>query len=237
MKSFLILLFLTLTIFLNSCISTFSKKNAGNIKEEIRSVSFYSNIDIKGICKIVLTNEQQGKIMVKAGEKIISDIQINTNGDRLCISLEHLNDYNLSETTFFVPFEKVKNITIDGIADLTSNSALDGNDISIHLEGNNNVSLELNTLNCNITTDGCNNLKLKGSSEKFSLSCDGMENIDATDFVVQSLYLKSNGANKISIYCNESISGEVKDASEIYIYGNPKNRKVYTSDIGNLIFK
>lgn len=236
MKLFLSFLFLSITISLNSCISIFSKKNAGEMKEKTFSVEQYTNLKVRGFCEIILTNSEQGKIKIIAGEDIVDKIIIQSANNELYISFEELNAYNLKGTKLYIPATNINSISTIGAGTLTTEFTLKADTISCDFSGAGDIHMDIECNSLMIRANGASNLYFKGSTNDLNLKCSGAVNSNTEKIIAQSMILDIQGASKISAYCSKSISGKIYGASAVTIYGNPINRKIQHQGVGVVNF-
>lgn len=221
----------------NSCNLISSKKESGIMKEEERSVETYCCVEIKGTCKVVLTNSEQNKIRVIAGEKIISDILVESKKDTLYVLLEGLSDYNLKGTTVYIPANNLKTLAVKGGGELISEFPLKAEEFSCDFEGAVKIDMELHTQKLSVIINGSGVLNLKGRTDNFNLRCNGSTHINTAKLLAKKVKLEASGSNSISLYSEEVISGEVKDASNAVIYGNPTDKNLIRSSVGRVYYR
>lgn len=233
--SFVILLF-PVMISLSSCLSVFSKKNSGEMKEHIRSVEKYTDFVIRGFCEVVLTNSEQGDIKIFAGENIIDKIIIQSKNNELYISFDNLNDYNLSGTKLYIPAINLKSISAKGAGVLSTEKTLTADSFLCNFSGAGDFSLDFECQELKINNDGASNLNLKGNTYNLTLNCYGAGNVNAENLIAKTLTLNAKGASKISAYCKESVSVKIEGVSDVTIYGQPANKTIKKQGVSSIVF-
>lgn len=206
------------------------------MNEEIFSVEQYTNLTIRGFCEVILTNSEQGKIKIIAGENIMDKIFIQSANNELYISFEELNAYNLSGTKLYIPATNLKSISTIGAGTLTTEFTLKADTISCNFSGAGDIHIDIECQELKINSDGANNLNFKGSADNLTLNCNGAGNINADKLIAKTMALDTQGASNISVHCNESVSGKIYGASAVTIYGNPVNRMIKNFGVGVINF-
>lgn len=237
MKTFLKIFLLASVVALSGCAIPHSQKEVGAITEKTISVQDYKHINVSGACKVVLTNAKQGKIHIIAGEKIISDISVKSENDKLKVSFEKLNNYNFKGTTLYIPAQEVKSLVISGMVGVVSENPLIFEDVSLDLSGASSFDMEFTAKNLITTISGAGSLTLKGTCDTFNLECSGSASVQANKLITQNTRFHISGACGVSLHCQEAIAGDVSGVSSVTIYGNPKRSNIEKSGVSSVRFR
>lgn len=223
-KAVIVILICSLVFFLTSC-----EKNIEIVSEEIEIESFTS-IDIKTSGLFNVENGVESKLIFKGDNDFYDILDVKVINGKLIIDTKEEIHKDFGKIEFFVSMPIIKNLEIEGSADVILNDfLLQEEDLSIDVEGQGDIKIN------NFEKVKKLDINISGSATIDALS--NFENLDVLDIDItgSGLYngylLETNTCNvkfvgdgSCKVYVKNILNIGIVGNGEIYYKGNPEVR-------------
>lgn len=208
-------------------------------KEEIKKISGYDEIEVRGHFDVILTEDKQGEIRIVAEENILPFIQVEKKNKKLVLSSIKPSKTILSykKIYVYVPAEGINAIAIYGSGDIENKGYLRADNMNITIKGSGDIELHnLLTKHTNVTLVGSGDVKLNGRAHHATFMVKGSGDISAFDFIVENTEVKIYGYGDIKVHCKDSFTGYISGSGDIKVAGKPANIKKQKTGSGDISF-
>lgn len=186
-----------------------------------RNLEEFNELEIKNALMVNLIQGNENKVIITGvneedADKLITEIKdnklfIHTNG-RI-----KKNDEIIIQLTF----KELKGIRQSGASELNSTGTIKATNFYVIGSGAIGAKLDLNVTNLTIDFSGASDITLSGNTENFNVTLSGASDLKASKLMAKHVNIDVSGASSLKVYASESIKGNAKGASSIYIKGNP----------------
>ena len=216
---------------------TFSSTESNSpIKEEIRTVNPFQQIEISGNIELILTQDSVRKVLISAPELLLPYIKTEIKGSKLDVYCE--KGFMNSKIKLYVSTDSIFSLVANGASSIKSTSAINSSTFSLELNGASKASLDLSVLkNINLDISGASYADIDGSVPNLFIEVSGASKVDADQLNAQNVKVETNGASSAKVYAIESVDADASGASSIRCEGSPKNEKKFSGPGSNITVK
>lgn len=203
--------------------------------EQERNVSGFTELQVNGPFKVILTQGTSEKLMLEADnrvmEKIITEVR---NGTLIIRARRGVFNLNNSGVTVYLTFINLDELELSGAANLKGTHAMKFADLEIEGSGSTIIALDLSATSLSCELSGASLLTLTGNAPDMEIESSGASKIDAGNFLTRSCDIECSGASAITVYVTESLSVEASGASNIFYKGDPGIAETELSGASNI---
>lgn len=213
------------------------KKGNGNVVTETRTTSDYDAIKISGSFDVDLVAGQEGKIILKGEENLLSAIKVEVEDNVLKVYVERNSNIRPSigkKIQVTIPFDKISEVNLSGSGNIQSKNVIKNDKFLAKLSGSGNFNLAVDSNNLELNLSGSGNVRLKGNANYFTTKLSGSGDIDTTELQSKIVDVNVSGSGNSKINCKESLTARVSGSGNIKYTGNPEKRDVKVSGSGNI---
>lgn len=213
------------------------KKGNGNVVTETRTTSDYDAIKISGSFDVDLVAGQEGKIILKGEENLLSAIKVEVEDNVLKVYVERNSNIRPSigkKIQVTIPFDKISEVNLSGSGNIQSKNVIKNDKFLAKLSGSGNFNLAVDSNNLELNLSGSGNVRLKGNASNFTTKLSGSGDIDTTELQSKIVDVNVSGSGNSKINCKESLTARVSGSGNIKYTGNPEKRDVKVSGSGNI---
>lgn len=213
------------------------KKGNGNVVTETRTTSDYDAIKISGSFDVDLVAGQEGKIILKGEENLLSAIKVEVEDNVLKVYIERNSNIRPSigkKIQVTIPFDKISEVNLSGSGNIQSKNVIKNDKFIAKLSGSGNFNLAVDSNNLELNLSGSGNVRLKGNANNFTTKLSGSGDIDTTELQSKIVDVNVSGSGNSKINCKESLTARVSGSGNIKYTGNPEKRDVKVSGSGNI---
>lgn len=213
------------------------KKGNGNVVTETRTTSDYDAIKISGSFDVDLVAGQEGKIILKGEENLLSAIKVEVEDNVLKVYIERNSNIRPSigkKIQVTIPFDKISEVNLSGSGNIQSKDVIKNDKFLAKLSGSGNFNLAVDSNNLELNLSGSGNVRLKGNANNFTTKLSGSGDIDTTELQSKIVDVNVSGSGNSKINCKESLTARVSGSGNIKYTGNPEKRDVKVSGSGNI---
>lgn len=190
----------------------------GTFHSEARELESFHAIEVYGAAQINLSQSLDQQIVVNAHD--FSLVQTEVREGVLYIDVP-TNPYTPMILDISVP--TLSSIRAVGAAsiDLEPQSIFTTDTLTLDLSGAAEVDMDLQVAVLNIDAKGAASVELTGTANSATITLAGAGEIDAEDFLVQTMHINCAGASEADIHVVRELWAQAAGASKISYMGNP----------------
>lgn len=200
--------------------------------EQERSVSSFSFIKLSDGIDLYLRQGTPGKLIVKAEENRIDNIQTEVEGNTLVVKLEKRPSgrwsWNRAGARVYVTVDDLRGIKASGGSDVFS-EMLNLKALRVDASGGSDLELKLDVDELQLELSGGSDTGLEGTARMMEVQSSGGSDLDARDFRVVDCTVDSSGGSDVHIFVTGKLEIEASGASDVSYRGNPKELRQKTS--------
>lgn len=205
------------------------------LNEEIRKISGYESIILKGSFDVILTDNPQKEIRIQGEENIIPLVQTKLNGKTLELYFDSKKSIQYKKLVVYVPAQGVNNLELMGSGDIKNEGVLKSQTFDINLIGSGDIDLNnLTTEKTVVSLKGSGDVFLQGNSEILTANLEGSGDISAYEFIANEVNAVVKGSGDVEVYTKKSFVGQVDGSGDIKVKGKPANVSKSTKGSGNI---
>ncbi|MDN5202896.1 head GIN domain-containing protein [Fulvivirgaceae bacterium BMA10] len=245
MKRFIyrIFVYLNLLVFTASCNDPDSfdcVKKTGEVIEEERILETFTKLVIHHDINVSLLNGDNQKVIVKAGENLMSKISLEVEGNELVIRNNNTCNWTRSYggIDVFVTSNDLTYIKSSGSGNINS---VDTYHIEKQLnieckDGSGDFNLDVSGNKLVVVNNSLANINLSGSITNLTVGYYyNYGRCHARDLVAQNIFINHLGVNDILVKSNNKIRGNIESTGNVIYYGNANDVKMNITGTGQLI--
>lgn len=209
----------------------------GKVVTETRNTADYDTINVGGSFDVNLVAGNEGKIIIKGEENLLSAIKVEVEGNALKIYVDKgisIRPGSGKKIEITVPFEKISALSLSGSGDIQTKNQIKSDTFSAKLSGSGNFNLNIDSNDLDLNLSGSGDVILQGSADKFTTKLAGSGNINASDLKSKNVDANVSGSGNSVVNCEANLTARVSGSGNIKYLGNPEKRDVKVSGSGNI---
>lgn len=215
-------------------------KNTGTIIMEERRVGDFDSIDVRDYVNIILTQDSTNKVVVEAGQNIISGITTEVVSNQLNIDntlkCNWLRSYS-KPINVYISVKNLQKIYYLGTGNVTSTNTLKSPKLKLDISGGcGTFDLDLDAHEGDFTMQlGTATIKLHGTCSNCSIYQADYGTFQCSDLRTTFNQTTNKGSNDCYINVSNYLYVVIGSIGNIYFTGNPDSVKTKINGAGQLI--
>lgn len=232
-----LLLFIVLPFFLDSCIMDGwnSISGNGNVVEDTRDVEGFSGVHVSSGIDVLLSEGNRFEVVVEADENLQEYIETELRGTMLVVGTDNVNIRRARARRVHVTLPRLEELKISSAGDCQGQTPFSCDDlrISISSAGDLNLKVEADRIDLDISSSG--DAKISGKASMLDASLSSAGDLDAWDLEAGVVNVKVSSAGDARVFATEEISMDASSAGNIYYRGDPKVTHSRSSSAGDIV--
>ncbi len=188
-------------------------RGSGNVKEEIRSLPFFKDVDIDGVFDVSIVCQEKQNVRVSGDDNILPAISTKVEGEKLLIRTD-VPICTTSELSVHISVSNIERVKVSGAINL-----------AITKVQNQKLSID---------HDGAGDIEASGKTKSLEITIDGSGDLNAKDLVAENVKVKLDGASDVVVHAVEKLEVDHNGAGDIQYKGKPKTILLKGEGIGDL---
>ncbi|MDR0371747.1 MAG: DUF2807 domain-containing protein [Prevotellaceae bacterium] len=198
----------------------FSTEDAGEVVDQARDLTAYHSIDVGSNIKIELTQEDEQKLSINAGENILPKIITEVKDSVLYLYTGRGVYHHKINAKISTP--DLRNLDLSGASSAKTTSAFILPALKIAQTGVSQLDIEAALSgNCTVDISGASTATLSGSASTLHATVSGASALNADNFTVNQVDVSVNGGSHAGVYATERANLEASGAGNIICKGHP----------------
>lgn len=197
-------------------------KGNGNVKQESRDASAFTDISTSGVYKVVIEQGNTHSIRVDAEDNLLPYILTDIAGGELRIhSKKGYNIQPTKEIKVYITLQKVDKLSASGAGGFTSKGKLTSDRIELRFSGAADADLDIRTHELKVGVAGASNLTLKGNTDNADYSISGSADISALDLSTENAKIGISGTGKADVFVQKKLDVGISGMGKVKYKGEP----------------
>ena len=193
----------------------------GNVVTQERNVS-EDFTEVKGSAglDVYLTQGSENKIMVEADENLHQYIETNIENGMLHVTTSE-NIGRSKAKKVFVTFKQLTNIEASSGADVSGNSVVKSENLSLKSSSGADLNVEVFTKDLTAKTSSGADLEISGKASSLKADASSGSELNAKELLVINCNAEASSGAEVSVNVKENLETHVSSGGNINYYGNP----------------
>ncbi len=212
--------------------------------EQDRRLGNFDAIEVSSGIDVYLSQGNGHELRVVADPDLMDDIVTEVSGNTLRIKMKgrKWSGWNWSKSResskVYVTMQDLTELTASGGSDIVSETRFSGDQLAIETSGGSDVELNLKYNQLEARTSGGSDLDLEGTVGVFQVHASGGSDCSAQDLEVTdrcSIYASGGSDTDVTVYGDLQV--DASGASDVHVYGDPKNVRQSASGASDVYIK
>ena len=187
----------------------------------------YHSIELRGAAKLQLNNGTQPSTLLTTNQiyALMDEGGIKAEVRDSVLYIETSNQLPLDDIMieFAITSPNVRQLTVYGASKIETaeNQVLAQPALTLNLNGAAEADLLLNVQTLSVDAKGASKLDLEGQANQAHITIAGAGEVEAEDFLVQTMHINCAGASKAEVNVARELWAQAAGASKISYHGNP----------------
>jgi hypothetical protein len=196
-------------------------QGSGNVITEGRIVDSFSRIEVEGAANIILRQGTNQMLQIEADDNIVPIITTRVRGNELEISNSR-NYRSNNPVNVYITIPVVSAISIDGSGDVFGQTAIEGDQLELDIDGSGDMDLEIFYTQLFVESNGSGDFQIIGDVVDQVIRMSGSGNYDAWEMTSENCDIRISGSGDASVFASEFLKAEIRGSGNIKYYGNPR---------------
>lgn len=187
----------------------------------------YHSIELRGAAKLQLNNGTQPSTLLTTNQiySLMDEGGIKAEVRDSVLYIETSNQLPLDDIMieFAITSPNLRQLTVYGASKIETaeNQVLAQPALTLNLNGAAEADLLLNVQTLSVDAKGASKLDLEGQANQAHITIAGAGEVEAEDFLVQTMHINCAGASKAEVNVARELWAQAAGASKISYHGNP----------------
>lgn len=188
----------------------------------------YHSIEVRGAAKLQLNNGTQPSTLLTTNQiySLMDEGGIKAEVRDSVLYIETSNQLPLDDIMieFAITSPNLRQLTVYGASKIETadNQVLSQQNFALDLNGAAEADLHLNVQTLVIDAKGASKLELEGQADDVHITIAGAGEVEAEDFLVQTMHINCAGASKAEVNVARELWAQAAGASHITYKGTPR---------------
>lgn len=228
---FLIVVLITASLFLSSCINLkgLKIKGSGEIITKEFNVSGFDSLNFSGVGKIEISQGQEEALFVKAEDNIIERLDIKVKSETLYIGMKKGFGYTsvipTKDIVFKLTVKEIKDIKLSGAGSINGNENIDIERLGISSSGLGNIDMKITGDSAKSMISGAGRIDLKGEVKTQEIHISGLGSYNAENMASNDCKIIISGAGNAKVNVVQSLDVNISGLGSVEYSGSPSVRQ------------
>jgi hypothetical protein len=211
------------------------KKANGEMATEIRDVSDFTQIHLKGSGDVILIQDDTKSIPiveVESSSNVLDRIETEVKDNELTLSSKCIKGDN--DITYTITVDDLKKVAISGSGTVTTQNQFTLNNLRMNISGSGDIYF--NTIADNVQADisGSGSVKLNGTASNLDIDIAGSGDVEAFGFTTNDCFVTISGSGNCQVFANGFLDVNISGSGDVVYDGNPTSFNTNTSGSGSV---
>ncbi|SRX55028.1 head GIN domain-containing protein [Aequorivita sp. CIP111184] len=236
MKTINIIAVIGAAILLSSCnlnIITGENGNGNVVTQERNVIENFTEVKGSAGLDVYLTQGDENKIVVEADENLQQYIETDVENGRLHITTSE-NIGRSKAKKVYVTYKEINTVEASSGADVTGNSVIKSENISLKSSSGADLKVEVFTKNLTAKTSSGADLEVSGKASSLIADASSGSELNARDLLVISCNAEASSGAEVTVNVKDNLETKVSSGGDVNYYGNPVSVNSNESHSGNV---
>ncbi len=200
-------------------------RGSGNVVNETREVSGFSEIDLNGFGQLIITQGETESLEIEAEDNVLEQLTSDVKGNVLILGVKdpswRKNIIPTKPVIYRLSVINLSSITLNGAGDLDL-ASLETDAFELRINGAGNIEIDhLSADSLLVKINGSANIEISGSAGSQEINFDGAGNYDGSDLQTSDTTLEFNGLGNATVWATETLDITINGGGDLSYYGNP----------------
>jgi len=225
-----------LALLLSACnfnINTGENGNGNIVTQERNVTEDFTEVRGSAGLDVYLTQGDENKIVVEADENLQQYIEANIEDGRLHItSSENIGRSKAKKV--YVTFKNINTVEASSGADVTGNSVIKSENISLKSSSGAQLNVEIFAKNLTAKTSSGADLVISGKASSLKADASSGSELNAKELLVINCNAEASSGAEVTVNVKDNLETNVSSGGEVNYYGNPVSVNSNKSHSGNV---
>ena len=214
-------------------------KSKGDIVFKEIEVEDYEKIKVMDEADIILRNGSKSKLVLEAGENVISKITFDQNGKTLDIYNSNYCNWmrKSGNPKIYINLAGLKRLFLYDYSNLMIEDTLRFDDLYIYTDGTGDVEITIDAKKLKVYSKFINEYKISGTVNQLSVTFVNDSQFDGRDLIAENVEIDHDGTNIIEVFPVKALKGTITSYGDIYYHNTPEILDIEITGEGKLIKK
>lgn len=199
-------------------------KSTGDVVKEDRLFNSFNNLIVQDNINIILVQDLPGKVLIEAGENLLSKITVTPLGNALLIKNENkcnwVRRYDVP-INVYVGVNQVKLIDLFGYGSISNGETIETDTLRINILNYGSADISIKSTYVGFLVDNKGSFTLKGTVNRLAGTSYSNAFVDIKGTNVKWVYMNSKSLLDTQVYCDSLIQATIRGDGNIVCFGNP----------------
>lgn len=204
-------------------------KTDAQVVGETKTISYdladFHSVEASGNHVIRLVQGEKYSVVATGPENYLETVDVQRDADTLRIGYKERKIFCLfchdGRVTITVTAPNFDTLEFHGATSASTEKIMNPGTMHVELSGASSFEGMLEAKQLELRESGASKITLTGKSESGEFEISGASQIDASQFLLQTLQLELNGASKAKVNVSQTLGGELSGASKLEYWGSP----------------
>ncbi len=208
-------------------------QGSGTVARDVRSVSTFQRVVIKGGTDVVLRQAAAQSVVVEAEDNLLPLIRTAVENGELVIDTRKCIE-STRPVVVHVAAPELAGIHINGSGDVSGPDKIDAPTFDLSISGSGDVRLWLASTNLRTRISGSGDIVLRGSARDFDVTISGAGDITASDLAVARARVTISGSGDCRLDVSELLDVSISGAGDVGYKGPVRDVRASVSGSGDV---
>lgn len=208
-------------------------KSSDELAKRVFLLNNFTSFSVSSGIDVYLEPSTKTEAVVIADKEVLDRVEITQKGSEIKIKMKsnfHFS-FNNKSVKVYLSYKQLNGISASGGSDIymKNNATLKSNSLEIAASGGSDLKLNIDVANLSCALSGGCDVYLTGNAATASFSTSGGSDVKAKDLNIKTCKIDASGGSDSEIRVTEKLEVNASGSSDVYYYGNPKQKNISSS--------
>ena len=208
---------------------------SGVVLEEIREVSTFHSVVIRGSCDFYFVQSVNQELRVITDDNILPLIITHVSGDGTLVIDAKSSYSSTAGVKVYASMVEIRAFTIAGSGSINGESPFSPRELNLTIAGSGNMFMNIRADRVWSAIAGSGSIQLMGRANYHNASIAGSGSLEAFDLIVSSYDIQLPGSGECRIHVEDVLNVVIVGSGNVYYRGYPSVVNTTIAGSGNVI--
>jgi len=210
-------------------------KGNGSIRSEERTISDFTELDIKGMFEVELKQTGSHALTLETDENLLDRVETYVKGNTLFVKWD--DQYELKsweKMKIVIEVDRLEKLDMNGMCSLKSASILNADKFELRHNGMGHTELTIEGEELFVELGGMVEMKLEGVVNEMDLVISGMAKVDTEECEAAQVSVETSGMGRAHVYAKEELFINSSGMGKVTYSGDARIKSVNSSGMSSI---
>ena len=196
------------------------ERGSGPVVEEVLNISDFTGVKLKIAADVFITQGDVFEVVAEGEQNVIDELDLNVRNDIWDVEFDNcMKGYELK---IFITMPDVNFLSVTGSGDITGETFINTNDITLRITGSGELCLGLIADEIDAKITGSGDMEMEGETKQLDFRVTGSGDLGAFDLIAERADIEITGSGDANVNVIDFLKVKITGSGDVLYKGSPE---------------